>query len=428
MATELPDGYALRNATTEDLPAIHRMVAGAFGDEPAPHMAALFDPLHRPERSRVVTFDEQIVGHLESYQRSLVVPGATVAASYVSTVAVSGDHRRRGLLTALMHEHLVREPEAISVLMASQGQIYQRYGYGIGCLRGQFEVHSDAVRLRPGPDGPGLVGTVRTGEPAAVRDQLRSVYEQVHRRHPGWSSRDELWWDVVLSDPESLRKGTALRASVFHDGQTNTGYALWRTSMDWTRFGPTGSVQLRELVAATPQAYRALWHRLLGVDLTDKVVVPFAAVDEPLMYQVDEPRALGATAVDGIWVRLVDIPRALAARRYSAALDVTIEVDDPVLPGNCGRYRLTCSDDGVATCAPTAEPADLGCDVAALACAYLGGVSLHRLAQTGRVRQLRHAERPGREHAGGERPGGGPLERASRAFGWHQQPSIIEMF
>ena len=95
-------------------------------------------------------------------------------------------------------------------------------------------------------------------------------------------------------------------------------------------------------------------------------------------------------------MRILDVPAALAARRYAAPVDVVIDVDDPRIPANTGRWRLVGSPDA-ATCTPTDAPADLALDVQALGAAYLGGTSLAALAAAGEVTELR-----GR-HAGGRR-------------------------
>jgi predicted acetyltransferase len=127
-----------------------------------------------------------------------------------------------------------------------------------------------------------------------------------------------------------------------------------------------------------------------------------------LQYLVDEPRRLGRTLTDALWVRLVDLPAALEARRYAVPLDVVLEVTDPVLEQNSGRWRLT-GGPGKATCVRTGEPADLSCSVTELGAAYLGSTSLNSLANAGRVRALT-----------GELP--------STAFGWPWRPNPTETF
>jgi predicted acetyltransferase len=115
--------------------------------------------------------------------------------------------------------------------------------------------------------------------------------------------------------------------------------------------------------------------------------------------------------VDGLWVRVVDLPKALGSRRYATDIDVVLDVTDPQLPQNTGRWRLTGGPAG-ATCTATDEPADLACTALELGSAYLGGPSLVALAAAGRVRELTP----------------GALARASGAFGWYRLPAGIEVF
>jgi hypothetical protein len=144
----------------------------------------------------------------------------------------------------------------------------------------------------------------------------------------------------VLADPASRRHGaTPLNAVVHETPRGITAYALWHTKGEWTPTGPNGEVQVREVIAADPQAYLALWRMLLSIDLTRITTYSFAAVDESLLHLVDHPRRLGGRLNESLRVRLVDVPRALAARRYAAPVDVVLEATDPLLYGNAGRWR-----------------------------------------------------------------------------------------
>ena len=57
----------------------------------------------------------------------------------------------------------------------------------------------------------------------------------------------------------------------------------------------------------------------------------------PLFLQLQDPRRLGLTVGDGLWVRLVDLPAALAARSYAGPGELTLEVADTFMPANAGR-------------------------------------------------------------------------------------------
>jgi predicted acetyltransferase len=166
-----------------------------------------------------------------------------------------------------------------------------------------------------------------------------------------------------------------------------------------------------EVVATSPAGYLALWRFLLSIDLTRWAKLWLGGPDEPLLYLASEPRRLGTVQGDGLFIRIVDLPAALTARRYAAPVDVVLEVADPLLPANAGRWRLF-ADEQKVTCTRTEEPADLACGIGELGAAYLGGASLAALAAAGRVSELRPET----------------LARAATAFGWHRAPAGTEVF
>ncbi len=112
-----------------------------------------------------------------------------------------------------------------------------------------------------------------------------------------------------------------------------------------------------------------------------------ASADEPLAHLLHDPRALHGQPVDALWVRLVDVDRALAARRYPAPVDLVLEVRDAFCPWNAGRWRLSGHPAG-GYCGRTDRDPDLVVDVEALGAAYLGGVSLATLQAAGRVAEV----------------------------------------
>jgi len=137
-------------------------------------------------------------------------------------------------------------------------------------------------------------------------------------------------------------------------------------------------------------ASAALCADLLSRDLTSEFRMQRRPVDDPLIHQLSDPRRARPQLNDGLWVRIIDVPAALAGRRYSGPVDVVIEVRDEILPSNAGRWRLTTTGDGdgaglAASCVPAAEAPDLALDVAHLGAAYLGGTRLGALARAGLV-------------------------------------------
>jgi predicted acetyltransferase len=247
-------------------------------------------------------------------------------------------------------------------------------------------VPSREVRLTTPPAATGRLRLIE--DPLGSVAELAAAFDRHRPGQVGWSSRDATRWRYLLTDNDSRREGaTPLRAVLCEGPDGPLGYAAWRVKEDWSERGPNGEVQVQELIAGDTATYTALWRFLLGVDLTRRVTHRMAAVDEPLLLQVDEPRRIGATFTDSLWVRLIDLPAALAARRYAAPVDVVLEVTDPLLAGNTGRWRLT-GGPAAATCVRTGEPADLACSITDLGAVYLGGTSLASLAAAGRVQRL----------------------------------------
>lgn len=403
----------IRVGTADDWDAISDLLGYAFHEtidqETRDREASVFEP----ERSLVADDGGAVVGHAAAYTRELTVPGGPVPAAFVTLVGVAPTHRRQGLLGRMMRRQLAEVVEAgrepLAVLWASEGAIYPRYGYGLATQRLSLDV---ALReIRP-PQAPmAQDARLRLIVPADATAELAKVYEQLRADRPGYASRDDRWWRAILADPASERNGATALHGVVHDTPHGpTGYALWRTKSGWD-IGPQAEVRVREVLAADPGTYAALWRLLLSIDLTRTAAFSFATLDEPLMHMVDEPRHLGGRLLDGLWVRVVDVPAALASRRYAVDVDVVLDVTDALLPQNTGRWRLT-GGPGGATCTATDDPADLACTTLELGSAYLGGPSLTSLAAAGRMRELTP----------------GALAAASAAFGWYRLPAAIEVF
>jgi len=303
----------------------------------------------------------------------------------VTAVAVAATHRRRGVLRAMMRHQLddvVRRGEPVAILNASEAPIYERFGYGLASSYQRWSIEPRRLRLtRPLPDRPPL-RIVPQEEAAAV---LGPVHDAAAAVRPGMVRRDAAWWQQVLG-PDEQWKGGGPQFVVVADpfGSDPGGYALYTMR----GAGPDGGLRMtvRELTATTADTEALLWHFLLGVDLVETIEVQAVPVDDELRWWVSDPRAVRTTALrDYLWVRLLDVPTALAARRYGVDGAVVLDVTDAQGYAT-GRFRLEVVD-GAAACAAVGEdaPADVRLGVAALGAAYLGGVGLDTLARAGKV-------------------------------------------
>ncbi|HEX7744622.1 MAG TPA: GNAT family N-acetyltransferase, partial [Micromonosporaceae bacterium] len=177
---ELP----LHVGSADDWDEISRMLFRAFHDPFDEAVQNAEREVFEPERTLLVRDAGDVVAHAGAYTRELTVPGSVVPAAHVTMVGVAPTHRRRRLLSRMMHRQLQdiraagREP--VAVLWASEAPIYPRFGYGHAAPRVELDVNSAAVGLAPGDPG-----RLRAGDPTELQPELAKVYDQLRPGRPG---------------------------------------------------------------------------------------------------------------------------------------------------------------------------------------------------------------------------------------------------
>lgn len=365
--------------------AYYAAVDTAFGgeDPTAEEIGAWHERLG--DRFYVAADGQAIVGGAADFPFTLTVPGGEMAAAGVTGVGILPTHRRQGLLRRLMALQLdaVRSHgEALAVLWASEGSIYQRFGYGLATLNGSIELPRARSAFRLPIERRGRLRLIGRAETDRV---LPPVFERLRVTTPGAWARTAAWWKEILDDPPKRRRGGGPKFVVLHEGEGRPdGYAIYRIHEDWGGSGPHNTLRVLELIADGPVATQELWRYLCDVDLVGTISSRFGPADHPLLQLLADPRALGLRIADGLWLRLVDVARALEGRTYARAGRVVLEVGDAFRPDQAGRYLLEARATG-ARVTRTRARADLALDTSDLAAAYLGGTRFHSLARVGRV-------------------------------------------
>jgi predicted acetyltransferase len=368
-----------------------RVITTAFGETRS--QQALADLQRGVEYDRsIAAFDgDRIVGTGGADSMELTLPGlTTVPVGGLTAISVLPTYRRRGILRMIIDRHfeeVTGRGEVISALLASESAIYGRFGYGMATMAADREIDTrGAALLRPPPAG----GRLRLLEPDERAAVVRPFYDRVRRAQPGELSRGDWWWEMFASDPEWLRDRSSAREDVVYESEPGRvdGWISYRVKDRWEHEIANNLVTVRQLFALTPEAEAALWSYCLELDLAGSVRLLARPVDEPLRWYLTNPRLLRTlTLADHLWLRLLDLPAALEARRYATEGSLALEVSDPVRPQNQGRWLLEGGRDG-ASCQRTRRPPDLALDVAELGAAYLGGTRLATLGRTGRVDEL----------------------------------------
>jgi predicted acetyltransferase len=382
--------FPMRPVTEDEWPAFMRAFAAPFGWHPADSTMQAERAVAELDRTLAAFDGDQIVGTANAYTYELTVPGpALVPAAAVSLVAVLPTHRRRGILTQMMRRQLddvAARGEPLAILHASESGIYGRFGYGAGVFLTEWAIERDHARFLTPAEVPGRLRLVDREEAGKL---LPACYDTLRRRTVGALGRSPAYWTEMLAD-RSGKDGDPKLFYAVHErvpGDVD-GFVIYRVKLD-AEHGLTRSVlTVRELWAADEQVRAALWRHVFSVDLIHRIDGRAQPVDDPLRWRLEDSRRLRTTTVeDGLWLRVLDVPEALAARSYRTEGRLVLEVSDAFRPAAGGTFELQGGPDG-AECHRVSEPADLRLGAAELGAAYLSGVRFGTLARAGRVQEL----------------------------------------
>jgi predicted acetyltransferase len=324
----------------------------------------------------------ECVGHAAYFPFDTVVPGgARVPGGGVTRVGVRQTARRLGVASDLMNTLTDRAAATgltLLSLRASEATIYRRFGYGVA---GHYTaVKIDPRRARP-VRGAATGGSFRMLTADEVLKVVPNLYEQFGLQRPGTIARPPSFYTRYFEG--AIEKSESSYVVVHtDDAGVDDGYVHYSTK--WSEdSGPNqlGKGELFDLVGADDAVELALWQFLLHVDLVTEWVAEERPVDDLIRAAIGDRRAYTVTHLDDEqWLRLIDVDAALRARTYQQATGaVVVEVGDPRLSGNNGRWRIT-ADGAVRDDAATP---DLIAPITAISAAYLGGHPWWQLVSTG---------------------------------------------
>lgn len=387
------------------------VMGSAFGFDHDEADLERFNHFFEWDRARAAYDGDRMVGTVGAFSLKMTVPGATMPCGGTTVVTVQPTHRRRGILRMMLDSHLedIQEHgEPIAGLWASDSGIYGRFGYGISARDAEIEVgraHSAFHRLTA-PHAP--VRLVDKEEAATV---LPDFYDQVRSQYPGFFARSPAWWKYRrLHDPSADRDGaTAYRFAVTEENGSVTGFVQYRYKEKWTDGHGAGELLITELLGSGPEAWAGLWRFILEHDLTTTIKAPHRSIEDPLFGLLAAPRRARTQIDDSLWIRIMEIPRALEGRSYSAVADAVVQVHDP-LDASLTTWRLELSPEG-ARVSPSSDEPEVEVDVEDLGASFLGWSRFQEGAAAGRVRGAADT-----------------LRDLDRAFSWYPAPWCPEVF
>lgn len=330
--------------------------------------------LSEGHRITVALDGPDVVATYKSFDSTLTLPGGrALPVNAVTGITVLPTHRRRRLLTRMMSADMARaldEGVVASILIASEGAIYPRFGYGVAALGTTWTLNAERAAFTTARSG-----SVRVLAPAEWAKVAAGVYDAARHRNPGTIDRVPARWDQLAQVDPTVPGYDRHRVLVVHrdeDGVAD-GAMAYSVAFGFDDRVPASTLTIEDLVTSTDAAYAELWRFAAEVDFVSTVVAENRSPAEPLPWLLADGRAArnGPTS-DFLWVRVHDVPAALAARRYAVPGTSVLDVTDP--HGHAaGRYRLDVGDDGRAGCERTSAPADVTLDVGSLGSLLLSG-------------------------------------------------------
>jgi predicted acetyltransferase len=344
----------------------------------------------------------ELVASLVLYPFHAWVRGERVPVTGIGSVAVSPEHRRRGIADQMLRatlEDMRGRGDAWSMLYPFRGDFYRRFGWGLVETPTLLSVPASAL---PAADEARRVRRARTAD----RPLVQALYDRVARERGHFTlARRPAWWERRLWGYEGewlVYERARGEVEGYMQLQVDSSDGPWKLV-----------ITVNELVAASAEAHRGLAGYLHG--LRDQVVevVMATPADAPWATELADAANLrgemklgvlrsAGHAGYGAMLRVLDVKSALeqlpvspggvpgapAAGGSAGSGDVVLDVRDEMLAGNSGAWHVQARE-GELRVRPGRAAANLqklprlSCGVDVLASVVAGALHPLRAAEAG---------------------------------------------
>jgi predicted acetyltransferase len=385
-------GIEIRVCPPDRFRELLKLAGVAFSEDVPDDLVERVERVADRERFFTALDAEQMVATSGVFTMRMSVPGGEMPAGGVTWVTVLPSHRRRGLMSGMMRlmiDDCHSRGEPIAILWAAEGAIYQRFGFGLASFSYSLEAETKSVGFAREWEPEGVCRFVPAGEGL---DLVAPIYDVARTQRSGFLARPPDWWTGILPRPEiDAKAGEVKRLVVYETAAGPEAYAVYKAKADWNARGPAGVLTVEEAIGATPRGTREIWRFLLDVDLIRTLKAGRLPADHALFHLAAEPRRLGTSVGDGLWLRIVDVAPALEGRSYgldgAANGRLTFDLRDDYCPWNAGRWTLDV-EQGRAGLKRSSVAANIALDASDLGALLLGGVGATGLGLAGRVVEL----------------------------------------
>lgn len=371
----------IRSCRQDEIEDYARVVAYVFAEDDAD---AMNEEIRNtaPDWTTCAFVDGRLGTTMGAFPFTVRLNGNPVHMAGVTAVGTLPEHRRKGLLRKVMQqgfETMRERNQSFAILWASMAAIYQRFGYGLAADRVTYEFDPRVAQFETRVESPGSI-TMMSAQDAFPT--IKQLYIQWATGRNMAIHRSSVLWQADNLRP--ARKGAPVYVAVYRnaDGEARGHVAYGTQNRERSEPGPAQVLRVTDFIALDMEAYRALWEYICRHDLVGTIVMPnVIPVDDPAPHLLLEPRMLQRRTQDAIWMRVVDVEKALASRPYGARGDLTVRIDgDAMCSWNDGTWLIE-TDGPSAMVSRTDRKADLTMRPNALATLLAGhtpATALHR--------------------------------------------------
>ncbi len=326
------DGFRYRNAKGEaDFAAFARILDRSFAI-PSDGCRVLWNRLGADVR--VLDDDREIAACLGWYAAGQWFGGRSIRCAGIAAVGVEPHRRGAGLATRIVADALRETAELgfpLATLYPSNLALYRRADFELSGAR--YELRTRCTNLARSKSPESVVPL----EGGVLDPRVRALHARAAKLANGWMDRNVALWDRVREFKGDVREGFGVVR-----GDELAGYLFLARHK---RRGLGFDIVVGDCAAVDGSAGHALLGFLASHGTTAVDVSLFVSPTDPivgLLAELPDRHILRHPWM----VRVLDVERAFAARGYAqlASGAVHLEVEDRILPRNCGRFVLSVSD------------------------------------------------------------------------------------
>ncbi|MBM7692398.1 putative acetyltransferase [Peribacillus deserti] len=268
--------------------------------------------------------EDELVAKMHLLSHEVMIQGTRFKMGGVASVATYPEHRRSGMVDALLKEALLimrEKGQTLSYLHPFKISFYRKYGWEI--FSSLKKVKLDREDLKPLPSAPGRI--VRYNKETHP-PEANEVYEKFALQFGGMLTRTPYWWNY------SVYHDYTLAMYYDHNGEAQA-YMLYKAA--------DKLINVQEYVSLNFEGYRAMWNFICQHDSMVEKAEIITSIHDPFPSYIDQPK-VKTELIPYFMARIVDVEGFLTQYTFNELeKKLVISVTDEAAEWNNKIYMIS---------------------------------------------------------------------------------------